>query len=147
MYKPITTIQDAPPSYPRCFNHQCPRCTACLHYQAAIASPPQQPYGQSVFPHAWQDGECQCFSPAEPQQLAWGFNRLFKPLSDATQHEARTALRNSLSAGMSTYYRYHKGEYLLSPRKQEDILDFMSQFGSRDLFSFDHYVTSYDFNC
>lgn len=146
MYKPITSIKDAPPSYPLCFNHQCTRCQECLHYQTALANTPQRPYGQIVLPYAWKDGECTCFTPAQPQQLAWGFNKLYEKLPKELQHIARTSLREHLSAGMSTYYRYHKGEYLLSTRMQEEILDFMSQFGNRELFAFDHYVSSYDFN-
>ena len=77
--------------------------------------------------------------------MAWGFDGLYKNLPREKRSEARIALRNYLSAGASTYYRFHHGERLLSPARQKEILDFMSHFCSTEGLRFDHYVTRYDF--
>ena len=141
MFKAITNLKEAPAGYPLCFNHQCAHCPKCLHYQTALANPPQKKYGRVVYPFAWAEGECKSFAPAELQELAWGFNNLYEKLSVEQQHEARARLRYYFSAGMSTYYRYHHGECVLSLKRQKDVLDIMSDYGDRNQFSFDHYVS------
>ena len=146
MFKAILDIKNAPAGYPLCFNHQCSRCQECLHYQVAQSKTPRRPYGRTVLPTAWADGECKCFKSAEPQELAWGFDKLYEKLLPYQKSMARSTLRLYFSAGMSTYYRYHYGEKVLSVEQQKDILDIMSEYGSRDQFAFDNYVTSLDFS-
>ena len=42
--------------------------------------------------------------------------------------------------------QYHHGEYKLSPAQQDAVLNILSQFGSTDDLSFDHYETDWDFS-
>ena len=78
-------------------------------------------------------------------KFPWGFGGLYKNLSGFMVSVARKALRRHFGNGQSTYYRFHNGEKLLSPTQQQEVIDFMAQFGSTEGLHFDHYVEKYDF--
>ena len=139
------SFQDVPWGYQLCFNNKCPKADECLHYQAGLLAPVTMTAGAAIYPAAWKNGDCQHFRTCKPVQLAYGFNNLYRHLPSHLVSEARMSIRSFLSCGMSTYYRYHHGERLISPLLQKEILGIMAHYGSTEGLSFDHYVTSYDF--
>ena len=100
---------------------------------------------ETYVPSAWKDGNCPHFAKIEKVQFAWGFNGLYRNLPHNRVSEVRKALRHFMGSGVSAYYRVHHGEKLLSPARQQEILDFIAQFCSTEGLSFDHYITQYDF--
>ena len=139
------TFSDAPWGYALCFNHDCVLRETCMHYYMGRQAPADVTSGAAIYPSAPKDGTCPHVAKTEKVKFAWGFDGLFKNLPDETTHWARRSLRSHLGSGMSAYYRIHHGEKLLSPRRQQEILDFMSQFGDTKKMRFDHYVEQYDF--
>lgn len=139
------TYHDAPSGYQLCLNSNCSKAKECLHYQVGLLAPTTVTAGAAIYPSAWKDGDCKYFRSSQPVQLAYGFDNLYKGLSKYVASQARMSIRSYLSSGMSTYYRYHHGEQLLSPRLQQEILNIMSRFTSTEHLAFDHYVTSFDF--
>lgn len=136
---------DAPSGYAVCFNEQCSRHEECMHYHIGTLVPPHKKEGQAIYPAAWKDGDCTCFHEKRPVKMAWGFDGLYKNLSKHEAAEARLLVRQYFNMGKSTYYRYHHGERMLSPKQQHDILELVALCGSIDGAEFDHYVDSYDF--
>ena len=55
-------------------------------------------------------------------------------------------MHSYLGSGQSAYYRVHHGERKLWPRRQEDILKILSEYGSTDRVTFNHYVTDFAFS-
>jgi len=139
------TFKDAPWGYPLCFNEGCAMREKCMHYYMGQQAPPTMTKGTAIYPSALDNGQCKHFAEICKVDFAWGFNGLFKNVPKEEVSKVRKALRNYLSHGVSTYYRYHNGEKLLSPARQKEIMDFIAQFGSTEGLSFDNYITKYDF--
>jgi hypothetical protein len=79
------------------------------------------------------------------QQMAWGFSNLYVNVPPHLRGTARKKVQACLGGGCSTYYRFHQGERLLSPKMQQNVLDTIARYGSTEGIRFDHYVTEYDF--
>ena len=138
-------FEDVPWNYPLCFNDQCEKCGECMHYQVGLVAPADRQTGNAVYPSAWKDGNCRFFCEKKTVRYAWGFNSLYAHLSRGQASDIRSAIRAHLGNGMSSYYRYHHGERLLTPNQQKEILDIVARFSSKKDASFDHYVLSWDF--
>ena len=68
--------KDIPGGYALCFNSACDKKDMCMHYQAQLLTPKNRCTGQTVYPTAWQDGECRCFCEKKLVSKAWGFTKL-----------------------------------------------------------------------
>ena len=139
------TFEDAPHGYALCFNHNCKLHEVCMHYYMGTMAPADKTSGAAIYPMAWKDGTCRHFAKTEKVDFAWGFNGLYKHLSGQAQTQARMALRARMGHGASAYYRVHNGEKLLSPARQQEIIELVSEYGQVDERPFDHYVTQYNF--
>lgn len=139
------TFSDAPRDYALCFNKACAACEKCMHFYMGKLAPERITKGSAIYPSALKDGQCQHFAETDEVQFAWGFNGIFRNIPNERVSKVRKALRNYLSNGASTYYRYHNGEKLLSPARQKEIIDFIAQYGSTEGLRFDNYVTAYNF--
>lgn len=139
-------FEDAPWEYPLCFNSECKLCDTCMHYQVGLLAPANRQSGHAIYPSAWKDGDCRFYREKRLVQYAWGFDGLYKGLTKGQATDIRSNLRVHLSSGMSTYYRYHHGQRLLTPQQQKEILEICDHFAPDNESKFDHYVTSYDFS-
>lgn len=139
------SYNDVPMSYPLCFNHECTKKACCMHYQAQLTLPAGRLTGTAVFPIAWQHGDCKCFHEKRLVKKAWGFTHIYDHVPQRDKAEARYLVRKSFSGGNGPYYRAHHGENMISPKKQEEIMTILSQYGSTDGLRFDHYVEEWDF--
>ena len=137
---------DIPWGYDCCFNANCQLRDKCLHYQAYLLRTDERAFGPAIYPDALKNGACKYFREAKPEKMAWGFTHLYDNIPPFRQSEARRSVHAYLGSGMGVYYRYHHGERLLSPRKQQDILNILAMYGSTDGVAFDHYVTAFDFS-
>ena len=137
--------KDIPLEYPLCFNNECVNKDKCMHYQARLLMPQKRYSGSAVFPTAWEDGQCRCFSEKRLVKKAWGFKKLYDNVPQQQRAEARRCVHELFGNGNGPYYRVHHGENLLSPKKQEEILNVLAKFGSIKGIKFDHYVTCWEF--
>ena len=134
---------DIPWGYPLCFNDGCADKDKCMHYQAMLLMPKDR---YSVFPTAWENGQCRCFRVKRRVTKAWGFSKLYHNVPQWQKAEARQCVRALFGKGNGPYYRVHHGENMLSPEKQEEILEVLAKYGSVEGVRFDHYVTDWDFD-
>ena len=139
------TYKDVPMDYPLCFNGECTKSAFCMHYQARLLLPANRHHGPAVYPTAWQDGACKYFREKKLVQKAWGFTHLYDNVPRHQRAEARQCVHSLFGCGNGPYYRAHHGEIMLSPEKQESIMEVISEFGSTDGIRFDHYVEDWDF--
>ena len=137
--------KDIPWGYAQCFNDACSLKEKCMHHLARLMKSDGRDIGQAVYPTAWQDGECRCFSEKKLVKKAWGFSKLYDKIPYRDRAEARQCVRSYFSSGNGPYYRYHHGENKLSPKQQADILAIIAKFCPIDGVKFDHYVTDWDF--
>ena len=146
MEEKVLNRKDIPMGYPLCFNNECTEKERCMHYQARLLRAEDgRPYGNAIFPTAWQDGKCKCFREKRLVRKAWGFQHLYDNVPQRDKAEARHCVRSFFSGGCGPYYRYHHGENLLSPEQQDKIMKIIAKFGSTDGIRFDHYVEEWDF--
>ena len=137
--------EDAPWNYPVCFNSECKKCDLCMHYLIGQLVPEDYHTGNAVYPSAWKGGDCLCFREKKVVRFAWGFSNLYTNLTRGQTSDIRSSIRTYLGSGMSAYYRYHHGERLLTPKQQQDILDIVKRFCSKEDATFDNYVLAWDF--
>lgn len=138
-------FEDAPWNYSLCFNSECKKCDLCLDYLIGPLVPEDYYTGNAVYPSAWKDGDCRCFREKKIVKFAWGFNNLYANQTRGQTSDIRSSIRAYIGNGMSAYYRYHHGERLLTPKQQQEILDIVKLFCSKENATFDHYVLAWDF--
>lgn len=141
----MINYEDIPASWLYCFCDACPKHVDCLHYLAGLSLPDKVTAGEAVFPTAYRNGDCQHFKQIRVIRAASGFKILFRDV----KRRDNSALRSKIMAylgGHGTYYRYNRGERLLTPEQQQWILDLFHSYGYTENLEFDHYRNIVDFS-
>lgn len=133
-----------PPSYPLCFHGTCPLAATCLRHLAGEHLPADAVWGPAVYPTALKDGQCKMYHKTRVIHAAYGFDTLFHDVKKRDDTPLRDSLKSYLG-GHGTYYRYNRGERLLTPEQQAAILDLFRSYGYTENLAFDHYRDVYDF--
>ena len=141
---PGLRYEDVPDQWAVCPNDQCPRAQECLRHRAYTLMPASEKQRLSVMPQAWQSGECTEFAEDRPQQLAWGMKRLFNGIPEWKATAIRHELYDLFGAER-TYYRFRRGEYVITPKQQQDIADLFARHGITEPRQYDYAVTAYYF--
>lgn len=139
-------VKDIPSGYALCFNSDCADKDKCLHYQAKLLMADRCYKGQAVYPAAWQDGKCCCYNEKKLVQKAWGFSQLYRNIPSYMRAEARRSVSSLFGCGNGQYYRAHHGEIMISPKRQQEIMEVLAKYGSIEGIKFDHYVSVWDFD-
>lgn len=120
---------NVPSDYLYCFNVGCPRAKDCIRHFAAEHIDASVKVGSAVFPTALLgDGGCDRFKQKRIIKAAWGFAPLFADVKERDGSTLRSRLKSFLG-GNGTYYRFNRGERLLTPEQQEWILSLFRQYG------------------
>ncbi|MBQ8968190.1 MAG: hypothetical protein IJ064_00445 [Bacteroidaceae bacterium] len=120
--------EDVPALWAVCPNGDCPRAHECLRHHAYTLAPKTEKQHLSVLPQAWQEGPCTEFAEDRPQRLAWGMTRLFRGIPEWKATAIRHELYDLFGAER-TYYRYRRGEYVITPEVQQQIADLFARHG------------------
>ena len=135
-----------PSAYSLCFTPTCPRKTTCLRYVAGQHIPSKVTSGSAIYPTALSsDGTCPYYREYVKVKLAYGFQKIFAVVRKKDVEPLRNRLKQYLG-GHGTYYRYNRGEKLLTPVQQDAILTICQEFGYTETLTFDNYLTDYDFS-
>lgn len=137
--------EKVPSTYFRCFLTNCPLSDRCLRYQAGQHLLPTQQAGPAVYPTALNGDQCTMFREMRYIRAAYGFKTLFKDVKLRDSAALRGAIMNYLGSRTS-YYRYQRGECLLTPEQQQWILKLFASKGYTDQLFFENYVECYDFS-
>lgn len=84
------------------------------------------------YDHRWIDEnggteQCPCYTDSTPAVYARGFVKLMRTLPRAKAEELRSMLVEQF--GLYNYYRYRRGEFLMTPEIQERITRIASELG------------------
>ena len=132
-----------PNSYLICLNRECPKAGDCLRQLAAEAIPPEVEQLNIINPAylATLKRDCPHYRVAEKACYAKGFIKMLDSMSYKQMQAVSSSLRDHF--GRPTYFRMRKGERLLSPAEQDDLLFFVKRCGVSQPHDFDEYVEKY----
>lgn len=133
-----------PNLYALCFTDSCPMAASCMRHLAAEHVPDDRERGNAIYPTALKDGQCAHFKQVRKLRMAWGLDGLMRDIKHRDNRPLRSALISCLGS-RTTLFRAQKGEHLLTPTEQEQIIQIFKRYGYTDNLLFDHYVTAYDF--
>lgn len=139
------TAADVPPMFARCFMADCPLADSCLRYLAGQYLSDYICMGSAVYPNARHDDGCTAYKPTRVIRGAYGFNALFDSVKWRDGAPMRRAIKKMLG-GNGSYYRYHHGQRLLTPKQQEAIQALFRSSGYTGTISFDGYRDVFDFD-
>lgn len=126
-----------------CFNDKCSAASTCFRRIAAKFKKKDKKVGNAIFPDALQDGKCDFFIRPRITKAAWGFTHLY----DEVTHKDVACVKSrvmSMLGGKTSYYRYHRGEKLVTIELQEEIAQLFESKGYGKP-TFDHYKETVDF--
>lgn len=126
----MTTIdmKKMPGTWAVCFNEACPMRETCLRFMAGQQLLEGVTAWPTVVPTALSDGRCRAFCEAKTERMAYGFRHLYDHVEQQVYRSLKTSVKQYLG-GHSSYYRYHRGEKLLSPEQQQHIVELFRQYG------------------
>lgn len=134
-----------PPSWQLCFCDGCPLHEQCLRFQAGQHIPDGLTWGPAVYPSAYRNGQCPHFKQTRIIHAAYGFAPLFREVKQKDYTLLRDRMKTFLG-GHGTYYRYNRGERMLTPEQQEWILELFRSCGYSEELHFEHYADVLDFS-
>ena len=113
-----------------CHREDCEHHANCLHWLAYVQSPAKE--RSFFFDPRWIDangGTSQCpkYLDSEPLTYARGFKHIYDAMPKAKAALLRQRLLQHF--GDYNYYRYRRGEYVMSPEVQQVIRDTAAELG------------------
>ncbi len=138
------TPEQIPPSFNRCFQGDCPKADSCAHFLAGKYLRKGQVDGPAVYPSARQGDKCVCYKQTRIIHAAYGFKSIFAEVKKKDNSFLRNRIMSHLG-GDTAFYRFNRGDRLLTPEQQEWILALFRQRGYTEDFHFDGYCYCYDF--
>lgn len=141
---PELRYEDVPRGWAVCQGDGCPRAHECLRHRVYNLVPPTEKQRLCVMPGACLGADCSEFAEDRPQLLAWGMKSLF---DDIPKWKA-ALIRHELFAlfgAERTFYRFRRGEYVITPEKQQEIASLFARHGITDPRHYDYAFPAYYF--
>lgn len=137
-------FSQVPYNYLMCLNRECPQARTCLRQLIEQSIPADVQRWTIVSPKhlAALKGACPHYRSASKVRFAKGFITLLENLPHKQMQTAISHLINHF--GQRTYYRFRKGERLLSPPEQVKVLSILKKCGVTHPQEFDAYTEEYD---
>ena len=133
-----------PHDYPLCLNRQCPQAATCLRQIVEREVPDSVEYWVVLSPkhQATLTGDCPYYRSSAKVSYAKGFMNI---LDNLPRKQLQSVIAHLISHfSQRTYYRIRKGERLLSPSEQQQVLNILKRCGVTGLQEFDGYVEDYE---
>lgn len=130
-----------PHGYALCLQSNCSLCNKCTHYLAASADGLDE-METVIMPSARNDGACRYYKEKRIVSGAWGFSNMMRCVKSEDVRAMRSQLI-SVIGSQPSFYRYKRGEAMLSPERQKEILSVFNSFGYDGL-AFDSYASVVD---
>ncbi|MDH6306496.1 hypothetical protein M2459_003248 [Parabacteroides sp. PF5-5] len=139
-----SNYQQAPYSYLRCLQAQCPRAAECLRFQAASHASVKTTSFFVVNPIyiAGKEKECPHFQEDRLECFALGITQLYDAIPYVKVLKIRRMLQFYLHR--STYYRIKTKKRYIHPEEQSLIRDIFRKEGIKEEPVFDELVYKYD---
>lgn len=133
-------ITEAPHNYPLCLNRQCPKASTCLRQLAEQEVSDDVRFWMVISPkhQATLSGDCPYYRSNAKVRFAKGFMNILNNMPHKQMTEAINLLIDHFS--QRTYYRIRKGERLLKPAEQKEVMNILRNCGVTGNPDFDSYV-------
>lgn len=133
-----------PYDYPLCLNRQCPQAATCLRQLVEQELTDTTKYLVIINPkhQSALTGECPYYRSSSKVRFAKGFIKILDNLPTNQVRNIIPLLMKQFSR--RTYYRIRKGERLLSPSEQKEVLSILQRCGVSGKQEFDAYVEEYE---
>ena len=132
-----------PFEYPLCSNNTCSNANTCLHQLAEQSF--SDTYQTCVYLNpkmlAKIDGACSYYKSNTKVKYAKGMMNMLNDMPHKQMKGFVRSLKENFSS--RTYYRMRKGERLLSPSEQEQVIQLAESNGANIVQVFDEYVLKY----
>lgn len=138
-------FDDVPLSWAHCFCNGCPKHEGCMRYQTGMRIPDSLQAGAAIYPTAYSSGSCKYYKAIRVIHSAYGFRQLFRNVKQVDYTPLRQEMKQFLGSH-GAYYRYNRGERLLTPEQQQWILRLFDRYGYKTGLAFDHYRDVFDFS-
>ncbi len=140
-----TTINysQAPHNYTICLNRECPHSPTCLRQIIEQTVPADVVEWRIISPRHLTSlqGTCPHYRSSAKVRYAKGFLRLLEKLPH-TQMQT-VILQLTKYFGRRTYYRVRRGERLISPYEQQQVINILENCGVPPPHEFDGYTEKY----
>lgn len=142
--KEVHRFSEVPHDYPLCINHQCSQATTCLRQLAEQEVTDCTKFMVIVNPkhQASFKKDCPYYRSSTKVRFAKGFMNIIENLTQKQMQGIVPQLIYRFSE--RTYYRIRKGERLLSPAEQQNVVDIFKRCGVAEPIVFDEYVENYE---
>lgn len=137
-------FSNVPLQYALCLNRQCPKATTCLRQLAEKSAPNTVEYWSIISPKHLSTikDNCPYYRSATKVRFAKGFIGILENLPHKQMQTVISRLMSHFSE--RTYYRIRKGERVLSPSEQQEVLRIIKRCGATMPLEFDAYYEDYD---
>jgi len=116
-------------NYSKCYIDKCPQRECCLHWLVGQYSSGDLPYVQSVnpyYPHVGTE-QCEMFRKNERFMMKKGFTHLYHEMPTYMEQKIRQQLISRW--GRKLYFQMRKGERLITPSQQQDVVEVCRENG------------------
>lgn len=133
-------LTEVPHDYPLCLNRQCPKASTCLRQLVEQEVADDVRFWTVISPKhlATLSGDCPYYRSSAKVRFAKGFMNILNNMPHKQMTEAIYLLINHFS--QRTYYRIRKGERLLKPAEQKEVMNILRNCGVTGNPDFDSYV-------
>ena len=137
-------FSEVPYQYSMCLNRQCPKANICLRQLAEQSIPEKVEHWTIISPKrlTTTKGDCPYYRSNIKASYAKGFIGILESLPHKQMENVIIHLMSFFSR--RTYYRVRKGERLLSPAEQQQVLNVLKHCGVLQPPKFDEYIEAYD---
>ncbi|WP_303014343.1 DUF6078 family protein [uncultured Bacteroides sp.] len=137
-------FKEVPYQYAMCLNRQCPQADTCLRQLTEQSVPENVEQWVIISPKylAAAGNRCPHYRSSAKVRYAKGFIGLLENLPHKQMQTVIPYLMSYL--GRRTYYRSRKGERLLTPSEQRQVLAILKNCGVTHPKEFDAYIENYD---
>jgi len=134
-----------PYNYPICLNQECSKAATCLRRLVEQSMPTDLSYWPFISPKhlATHKGDCPHYRQATKVRHAKGFTQI---LENLPHNQMQKVVSNLIAYfGRTVYYRFRKGEHLLSPSEQQKVLSIILVYCKKSqILDFDAYVDGFN---
>ena len=144
MEKQLFSFDKVPQDWALCFLTDCPLHEHCQRWLAWSYAPKSVTVHPCITPYALSGDKCHYYVEPTAIRMAYGFTRLFKNVRRSDYPVLRGSMISYFGSEIS-FYRYRRGERILSPEQQSWIKHLFAKYGYADEVEFDGYVDQYSF--
>lgn len=142
--KIVHDFTKVPHDYILCLNQQCPKASTCLRQLVEQEITNETEYYVVINQKhpKMLEGECPHYRCSKKVSFAKGFMKIMANLTKTQTSKIVPLLINHFS--QRTYYRIRKGERLIFPAEQQEIIRILKMCGVAEPIEFDAYVEDYE---